>query len=142
VLLLIVMPGNLPYSATKEQIEEHFAKIKPTEIRLRTYKGTNKFMGTCFVEFDRFDRMETCLKKYHHSLFPDAKNKKDGGRKINVELRYVPGVTSYRVQSTANMLQAPVVGVTAMFVRSVLPQRTRNCMTSALAIAKSVQSSR
>jgi hypothetical protein len=44
-------------------------------------------MGTCFVEFDRFDRMETCLKKYHHSVFPDGKKKE--GRKINVELRYV-----------------------------------------------------
>jgi|TARA_R110002003_G_scaffold645_8_gene20995 nucleolar protein 6 len=42
-------------------------------------------MGTCFVEFDRFDRMETCLKKYHHSVFPDGKTKE--GRKINVELR-------------------------------------------------------
>lgn len=81
----LISPGNLPYTATKEQIEEHFAKIKPTEIRLRTYKGTNKFMGTCFVEFDRFDRMETCLKKYHHSVFPDGKKKE--GRKINVELR-------------------------------------------------------
>ena len=81
----LIILGNLPYTATKEQIEEHFAKIKPTEIRLRTYKGTNKFMGTCFVEFDRFDRMETALKKYHHSVFPDGKKKE--GRKINVELR-------------------------------------------------------
>ena len=83
--LELTSPGNLPYSATKEQIEEHFAKIKPTEIRLRTYKGTNKFMGTCFVEFDRYDRMEQCLKKYHHSVFADGKKKE--GRKINVELR-------------------------------------------------------
>lgn len=80
------LPGNLPYSATKEQIEKHFEKIKPSEIRLRTYKGSDKFMGTCFVEFDRFDRMVTCLKKYHHSVFPDPKKKE--GRKINVELRY------------------------------------------------------
>ncbi|EUC47851.1 hypothetical protein COCMIDRAFT_88881 [Bipolaris oryzae ATCC 44560] len=80
----IVFVGNLPYSATKEQIEKHFEKIKPSEIRLRTYKGSDKFMGTCFVEFDRFDRMVTCLKKYHHSVFPDPKKKE--GRKINVEL--------------------------------------------------------
>lgn len=85
VTFWLIIIGNLPYTATKEQIEEHFAKIKPTEIRLRTYKGTNKFMGTCFVEFDRFDRMETALKKYHHSVFPDGKKKE--GRKINVELR-------------------------------------------------------
>jgi nucleolar protein 6 len=77
--------GNLPYSATKEQIEKHFEKIKPTDIRLRTYKGTEKFMGTCFIEFDRYDRMVTCLKKYHHSVFADLKKKE--GRKINVELR-------------------------------------------------------
>ncbi|KAF2031249.1 hypothetical protein EK21DRAFT_45884, partial [Setomelanomma holmii] len=76
--------GNLPYSATKESITEHFAKLHPTDIRLRTYKGNEKFMGTCFVEFDQFDRMETCLKKYHHSVFPDPKRKE--GRKINVEL--------------------------------------------------------
>ena len=44
-------------------------------------------MGTCFVEFDRYYRMVTCLKKYHHSVFPDPKKKE--GRKINVELRYV-----------------------------------------------------
>jgi len=44
-------------------------------------------MGTCFVEFDRYDRMVTCLKKYHHSVFPDPKKKE--GRKINVELRCV-----------------------------------------------------
>jgi nucleolar protein 6 len=81
-----MVTGNLPYSATKESIAEHFVKLHPTEIRLRTYKGTEKFMGTCFVEFDRFDRMETCLKKYHHSVFPDGKTKE--GRKINVELRY------------------------------------------------------
>ncbi|PWO30190.1 hypothetical protein PtrARCrB10_01191 [Pyrenophora tritici-repentis] len=80
----IVFVGNLPYSATKEEIEKHFEKIKPSEIRLRTYKGTEKFMGTCFVEFDRYDRMVTCLKKYHHSVFPDPKKKE--GRKINVEL--------------------------------------------------------
>jgi nucleolar protein 6 len=52
---------------------------------MRTYKKDNKFMGTCFVEFDRYDRMEQCLKNYHHSIFPDGKKKE--GRKINVELR-------------------------------------------------------
>ena len=50
-------------------------------------------MGTCFVEFDRYDRMVTCLKKYHHSVFPDPKKKE--GRKINVELRYVDCVLHY-----------------------------------------------
>ncbi|KAF2642899.1 hypothetical protein P280DRAFT_394179, partial [Massarina eburnea CBS 473.64] len=77
--------GNLPFSATKETIEAHFAKLQPFEIRMRTYKGDKKFMGTCFIEFERFDHMQTALTKYHHSLFADAKSK-EGGRKINVEL--------------------------------------------------------
>lgn len=53
---------------------------------MRTYKHDKKFMGVCFIEFQRFDHMQTALTKYHHSLFPDPKSK-DGGRKINVELR-------------------------------------------------------
>ena len=52
---------------------------------MRTYKGTEKFMGTCFVEFGSYHQMEVCLKKYHHSLFPDVK--KPFERKINIELR-------------------------------------------------------
>jgi nucleolar protein 6 len=68
-------------------IETHFEKLKPFEIRMRTYKGTNKFMGTCFIEFERFDKMQTALQKYHHSVFSDGTKK--GERKINVELRYI-----------------------------------------------------
>lgn len=81
----LVLPGNLPYSATQEQIEAHFAKLKPFEIRMRTYKKDGRFMGTCFIEFDRFDHMQTALTKYHHSVFQDSGKKE--GRKINVELR-------------------------------------------------------
>lgn len=44
-------------------------------------------MGTAFIEFERFDHMQTALTKYHHSVFPDDKMKE--GRKINVELRYI-----------------------------------------------------
>ena len=51
-----------------------------------TDKTSGKHKGIAFIEFDKFDKMETCLKKYHHSVFPDAKNK--AGRKINIELRY------------------------------------------------------
>jgi nucleolar protein 6 len=47
-----------------------------------TDKQTKKPKGFAFVEFDRFDRMETCLKKYQHSLFGEGKK----ARKINVEL--------------------------------------------------------
>jgi nucleolar protein 6 len=66
-------------------MEKHFEKVKPTDIRMRHYKGTEKFMGTAFVEFAHYHQMEVCLKEYHHSLFPDAK--KPFERKINVELR-------------------------------------------------------
>jgi nucleolar protein 6 len=80
--------GNLPFSTTKEQIEEHFAKLKPFEVRLRTYKDSGKSMGCGFIEFERFDHMQTALLKFHHSVIDDPKKKE--GRKINVELRYVP----------------------------------------------------
>ncbi|KAF1975452.1 RNA-binding domain-containing protein [Bimuria novae-zelandiae CBS 107.79] len=80
----IVFIGNLPFTATKEDIEEHFAKLKPFEVRLRTYKDTGKSMGCAFIEFERFDHMQTALMKYHHSIVPDPKRKE--GRKINVEL--------------------------------------------------------
>lgn len=43
-------------------------------------------MGCGFIEFERYDHMQTALMKYHHSVFPDPKKKE--GRKINVELRY------------------------------------------------------
>ncbi|KAF2110088.1 hypothetical protein BDV96DRAFT_584340 [Lophiotrema nucula] len=80
----IVFVGNLPFSVTKEQLENHFEKVAPTAVRLSTEKKTGKPRGFAFIEFDRFDRMETCLKKYQHSVFPDAKRKE--GRKINIEL--------------------------------------------------------
>ncbi|KAF2691834.1 hypothetical protein K458DRAFT_286094 [Lentithecium fluviatile CBS 122367] len=79
----LILIGNIPFTATKEMIEAHFAKLKPFEIRMRTYKD-GKFMGTCFIEFERFDRMQTALQKYHHSVFSDGTKK--GERKINVEL--------------------------------------------------------
>jgi nucleolar protein 6 len=78
----IVFVGNLPYTATKDELQAHFTKIEPTDIRIMTDKKTSKPKGFAFVEFDRFDRMQTCLKKYNHSVFGDGKK----GRKINVEL--------------------------------------------------------
>ncbi|KAF2271000.1 hypothetical protein CC78DRAFT_611043 [Lojkania enalia] len=80
----IVFVGNLPFSATKEQMETHFAKVAPSSVRIQTYKESGKCRGFGFLEFERFDRMETCLKKYNHSMFPDARKKE--GRKINIEL--------------------------------------------------------
>lgn len=65
----VVFVGNLPYSATTESIASHFAKLSPRAIRHRTDPQTGKSKGFAFLEFDRYDRMKTCLKLYHHSIF-------------------------------------------------------------------------
>ncbi|KAI5292879.1 hypothetical protein KEM52_005993 [Ascosphaera acerosa] len=80
----IVFVGNLPFGTTQEQVQEHFAKIKPSQVRLATEKDSKKSRGFAFVEFDHYDRMKTCLKLYHHSLMDDGKG---NSRKINCELR-------------------------------------------------------
>ncbi|PNS19590.1 hypothetical protein CAC42_7434 [Sphaceloma murrayae] len=77
--------GNLPYSATDATIAEHFKAITPTSIRHRTDPKTKKSKGFAFLEFDAYDRMKTCLKLYHHSMF-DSGKPNDKGRRINVEL--------------------------------------------------------
>ncbi|KAK5936879.1 hypothetical protein PMZ80_010817 [Knufia obscura] len=103
----ICFVGNLPYSCTTDQIQQHFRKLEPTSIRHSTDKATRKSKGFAFLEFDDYSRMKTCLKVYHHSIFdpertsklPDdafdehglvreqpGQNKKQTGRKINVEL--------------------------------------------------------
>jgi nucleolar protein 6 len=92
----ILFIGNLPYSATTAQIESHFTKLAPTSIRHRTDKATGRSKGFAFLEFAGYDKMKTCLKLYHHSIFdPEAaKDKPDGERndkkkkqrRINVEL--------------------------------------------------------
>jgi nucleolar protein 6 len=92
----ILFVGNLPYTATMAQIESHFAKLAPTSIRHRTDKATGRSKGFAFLEFAGYDKMKTCLKLYHHSIFdpegskdhPDEARKdgKQKGRRINVEL--------------------------------------------------------
>ncbi|KAF4553192.1 RNA recognition motif-containing protein 27 [Elsinoe fawcettii] len=81
----IVFIGNLPFSATDESIKEHFKSISPASIRHRTDPKTGKSKGFAFLEFASFDRMKTCLKLYHHSMF-DSGKPGDKGRRINVEL--------------------------------------------------------
>lgn len=91
--------GNLPYNATSAQIHSHFVKIADgiKSIRLPTDKKTGKGKGFAFLEFDGFDKMKTCLKLYHHSIFDPSvqtedKEAKPGqketgkGRRINVDL--------------------------------------------------------
>ncbi|KAF2757459.1 hypothetical protein EJ05DRAFT_500996 [Pseudovirgaria hyperparasitica] len=75
--------GQLPKTSTVEHVKQHFAKIEPESIRLSTDKQTGKGKGFGFIEFADYDRMKTCLKLYHHSLFDDGISKP---RKINVEL--------------------------------------------------------
>ena len=85
--------GNLPFSATKESIAEHFKSVSPLSIRAPTKKDstTNTSRGFAFLEFDRYDRMKTCLQLYHHSKFDDGKSPP---RRINVELTYVLTLSS------------------------------------------------
>lgn len=69
----ILFIGNLPFSTTPEAINYHFRALQPFEVRCMTDKATKKFRGTAFVEFPNYDKMKTCLKLYHHSLFdPEA----------------------------------------------------------------------
>jgi nucleolar protein 6 len=76
--------GNLPYSANLESLTKHFEKNPPASIRVATKKeDSRKCRGFAFIEFDNFDRMKTCLKLYHHSMFDDGKYP---ARRINVEL--------------------------------------------------------
>ncbi|THV83814.1 hypothetical protein D6D27_08148 [Aureobasidium pullulans] len=82
----IVFIGNLPFTATTEQIREHFASIQPQSVRHSTEKGTNKSKGFAFLEFANYDRMKTCLKLYHHSMFDSGVGGERGKRRINVEL--------------------------------------------------------
>ncbi|KAL1640616.1 hypothetical protein SLS58_006811 [Diplodia intermedia] len=79
----IVFIGNLPYTATKDSVAKHFAKLPPTSIRAPMTNDNKKSKGFAFLEFDRYDYMKSCLKLYHHSSFDDGKS---AARKINVEL--------------------------------------------------------
>lgn len=102
----ICFVGNLPFDCTLEQLQQHFRVLNPSQIRHATDKETGKSKGFAFLEFDHYDKMKTCLKVYHHSLFdpkrtaqlPDEAFDEDGkeirrgntkkmrGRRINVEL--------------------------------------------------------
>ncbi|KAK5084736.1 hypothetical protein LTR05_005814 [Lithohypha guttulata] len=103
----IVFVGNLPFTTTTAQIQQHFRKLSPASIRHSTDKNSGKSRGFAFLEFEDYSAMKTCLKVYHHSLFdpvrtaklPDSafdengleiekpgQDKKSRGRRINVEL--------------------------------------------------------
>ncbi|KJX93651.1 hypothetical protein TI39_contig4278g00022 [Zymoseptoria brevis] len=90
----IVFIGNLPYKTTDATLTAHFKSLQPFHLRHRTDPQTKRSKGFAFLEFENYDRMKTCLKLFHHSMFdPEAKEvggtgKGNGkaGRKINVEL--------------------------------------------------------
>ncbi|KAJ9655468.1 hypothetical protein H2198_005654 [Neophaeococcomyces mojaviensis] len=102
----ICFVGNLPFTCTTDQLQAHFRKLAPSQIRHATDKQTGKSKGFAFLEFDQYDKMKTCLKVYHHSIFDPERTAQLGdeafdqngaelrtgqqgkskGRKINVEL--------------------------------------------------------
>ena len=68
----IVFVGNLPYSTTTAAIAAHFSKLSPSSIRHSTNPESGKSKGFAFLEFDGYEKMSTCLKLYHRSMFdPD-----------------------------------------------------------------------
>ncbi|KAI5812655.1 hypothetical protein BZA77DRAFT_359064 [Pyronema omphalodes] len=80
----IVFIGNLPYTATKASVAAHFSAVEPSLVRVMTHKeDPAKCKGFGFLEFARYDKMEQCLTKFHHTMFTDGKS---APRKINVEL--------------------------------------------------------
>ncbi|EGD86161.1 hypothetical protein H112_07089 [Trichophyton rubrum D6] len=79
----IVFISNLPYTATQESVTKHFEKLQPTSVRVPLERGGKKGRGFAFVEFAGFDRMKTCLKQYHGTMFEDGDKP---ARKIKVEL--------------------------------------------------------
>lgn len=108
----ILFIGNLPYKTTDASLLQHFKSLQPFNLRHRTEPGSKKSKGFAFLEFENYDRMKTCLKLFHHSMFdPDViddktaatskakaaaggstsvgyngRKPKDHTRKINVEL--------------------------------------------------------
>lgn len=102
----IAFIGNLPYDTTTQSLHRHFASITPVSIRHLTEKANwndpslpsskarnsggeastaPKSKGYAFLEFENYDRLLTCLKLYHHSMF-SAVEGKGSSRRINVEL--------------------------------------------------------
>lgn len=48
--------GNLPFSATEDDIREHFAKVGEVHsVKIITDRETQKSRGFCFVEMDNAD---------------------------------------------------------------------------------------
>jgi nucleolar protein 6 len=74
----ILYVTNIPYDATKDDIEKHFGclKEKLVSIRMLTDKGTGQFRGTCFIDCADKESYAVALKLHHTKIL---------GRKIVVE---------------------------------------------------------
>ncbi|QRV97409.1 RNA recognition motif protein [Ceratobasidium sp. AG-Ba] len=94
----ILFVGNLPYTVSKEQLQEHFGDCKPApSIRLLTPKPRSgkpqtavqaaKSKGCAFLEFTTHAAMQLAIRKHHTEL---------AGRRINVELTAGGGGNSDR----------------------------------------------
>ncbi|RMJ09799.1 hypothetical protein CDV36_010580 [Fusarium kuroshium] len=80
----IVFVGNLPFTATADTIQAHFASLSPIHVRCMSDPADTKpCRGFAFVEFAKVWHMRTCLDKFHHSMFEDGVSP---ARRINVEL--------------------------------------------------------
>ncbi|KAJ4182579.1 hypothetical protein NW755_010346 [Fusarium falciforme] len=80
----IVFVGNLPFTATADTIQAHFASLSPIHVRCMSDPTDSKpCRGFAFVEFAKVWHMRTCLDKFHHSMFEDGVSP---ARRINVEL--------------------------------------------------------
>ena len=66
----ILFIGNLPPLATRKNVTEHFSSLSPTSVRVPTDREFGSSRGYAFIEFDAYDKLRTCLTKFHHSLFP------------------------------------------------------------------------
>ncbi|TKA72603.1 hypothetical protein B0A55_06416 [Friedmanniomyces simplex] len=76
----ILFIGNLPFTTTDTSLHAHFKKLAPFTLRHRTDPTTGKSKGFAFLEFENYDRMETCLKKYHHTLFDPEDYRAEKGK--------------------------------------------------------------
>ncbi|KAJ2383881.1 hypothetical protein GGI23_007049 [Coemansia sp. RSA 2559] len=73
----IAFVGNIPFSATAEEVKVFMKSANPTSVRLMTNKETGKSRGFAFVEFATSADLKHSLKFHHLRL---------GSKKVNVEL--------------------------------------------------------
>ena len=84
----VLFIGNLPYSVTKENLEEHFRKTGGVKkIRIPQDKAKQCSRGFAYIEFKDRISHGIALRLHHTTL---------GGRKINVEFTSIGGKNEKR----------------------------------------------